>query len=388
MHAGLSRGQINAYQQLESQVVGSKEIDKLIRPDLVSFGGYAASKSPETLVGKVEVPVEDIIKLDANENPYGCSPRVNAALANYPDINIYPDSGQTELRKLLQEYTGVGSEHIVASAGSDQLIDLILRLFIEPGDEVINCVPTFAMFRFFMDLCSSTLVNVPRDENFVVRVNAVKTAITKKTKLILLATPNNPTGTIIPRQDILEILDTGLPVVVDEAYYEFSGETVAQLVGRYQNLMVLRTFSKWAGLAGLRIGYGMFPPKIAAYLLRIKEPYCVNVAAIVAVRESLEDTDYLMGRVKAIIAERERLFEELKKLGWLKPFPSQANFIFCSVLNGKASELQQKLQNKGILVRYFDQPLLRNGIRISVGKPEHTDALIRVLKELGEKVNG
>jgi len=147
--------------------------------------------------------------------------------------------------------------------------------------------------------------------------------------------------------------------------------------------MVLRTFSKWAGLAGLRVGYGLFPPKIADYLLRIKIPYNVNVVALVAVEESLKDIDYLMGTVKAIIAERDRLFNELKKLKWLRPFPSQANFLLCSVLNGKASELHQKLQDKGILVRYFDQPLLRDFVRISVGKPEHTDALIRALREIG-----
>ena len=358
-------------------------IEKLIRSDLVNFGGYAASKAPETLAGKVEVPVENIIKLDANENPYGCSPKVNQALAAYPDINIYPDAGQEELRKLLQGYTGVGMEHIVASAGSDQLIDLILRLFVVLGDEVINCIPTFAMFRFFTDLCGGTPVEVPRDENFAVRVDVVKAAITKKTKVILLATPNNPTGTIIPRQVILEILDTGLPVLVDEAYYEFTGETVAPLVGQYKNLMVLRTFSKWAGLAGLRIGYGLFPSKIAEYLLRIKEPYCVNQAALVAVRESLKDIDYLMGTVKAIVAERERLFTELEKISWLKPYPSWANFILCSVLKGKASALQQELQNRGILVRYFDQPLLKDSVRISVGKPEHTDALIKALHEIG-----
>ncbi|MFC1930720.1 histidinol-phosphate transaminase [Chloroflexota bacterium] len=368
--------------------MATEGIEKLIRPDLAGFGGYAAAKSPETLAGKVEVPVEKIIKLDANENPYGCSPRVNKALAAYPDINIYPDAGQTELRKLLQGYTGVGYEHIVASAGSDQLIDLILRLFIEPGDEVINCIPTFAMFQFFIGLCGGTPVIVPRDENFAVRVDAVKEAITKKTKLMLLATPNNPTGTIMPRRDILEVLDTGVPVVVDEAYYEFSGETVAPLINQYPNLMVLRTFSKWAGLAGLRIGYGMFPTKIADYLLRIKEPYCANVAAIVAVRESLQDKDYLMNLVKKVITERERLFEELKKLEWIKPFPSQANFIYCSVLKGKASDLQQKLQNKGILVRYFDLPLLQNSLRIGVGKPEHTDALIRTLQELEGEIDG
>jgi len=176
-------------------------------------------------------------------------------------------------------------------------------------------------------------------------------------------------------------------VVVDEAYYEFSGETVAPLISRYKNLMVLRTFSKWAGLAGMRVGYGIFPAKIAAYLLTIKPPYNVNVAALVAVQESLKDTDYLLGNVKTIITERERLFGELKKLKWLKPFPSQTNFIFCSILNGAAKELQQKLQNRGILVRYFDLPRWRDGIRISVGKPEHTDALIKTLQELGEEAN-
>ena len=188
-------------------------IDRLIRPELVNFVGYAAVTSPETLEGKVEVSVEDIIKLDGNENPYGCSPRVNQALANYPDINIYPDSTQTEIRKLLQGYTGVGAEHIVAGAGSDQLINLILCLFVSPGEEVISCVPTFAMFRFFIELCDGVPIEVLRDENFAIDVNAVKAAITRKTKIILLATPNNPTGTIMPRQDILEILDTGLPVL-------------------------------------------------------------------------------------------------------------------------------------------------------------------------------
>jgi histidinol-phosphate aminotransferase len=361
-------------------------IERKIRSELVGFGGYAASKSPETLDGKVDIPVEDIIKLDANENPYGCSPRVNQALAAYPGINIYPDSGQTELRKRLQQYTGVNMKHIVAGAGSDQLIDLIMRLFLEPGDEVINCIPTFAMFHFFIKLCSGTPVEVHRDQDFNVDVAAVKKAITRKTKMILLATPNNPTGTMMPREDILKVLDTGLPVVVDEAYYEFTGETMAPMVSRYNNLMVLRTFSKWAGLAGLRIGYGLFPVKIADYLLRIKEPYCVNVAALVAVRESLEDLDYLMSNVKTIIAERERLFSRLKEIKWIKPYPSRANFILCSVLKGGAKELQQKLEDRGILVRYFDQPLLKDCIRISVGRPEGNDILVETLKELGEEL--
>jgi len=365
------------------EVTEGDGIEKLIRPDLVTFGAYTPCKSPETLRGKVEVPVESIIKLDANENPYGCSPRISQALAAYPDLNIYPDAGQTELRKLLQGYTGIGAEHIVAGSGSDDLIELVLRLFITSGDEVITCVPTFDMFRFCTEMYRGTLVEVVRDESFTVRVEAVKAAISSKTKMVVLVNPNSPTGTITSQKDILEIIDTGLPVIVDEAYYEFSGETMVPLISQCPNLMVLRTFSKWAGLAGLRVGYGIFSPKIAEYLLTIKQPYNVNMAAQVAVRESLRDLDYLLGRVKAIVSERERLFKELQKLKWLKPYPSRANFILCSVLKGKARELQQELQNRGILVRYFDQPLLRNYIRISVGKPEHTDALIKALIELG-----
>jgi len=286
------------------------------------------------------------------------------------------------LRKLLAEYIGVDVKYIAAGSGGDQLIDLVLRLFVEQGDEVINCVPTFEMYTFFAKVCGATLVEIPRDENFAINVAAIKAAINKKTRVIFLTNPNNPSGTITPRQDILELVDTGLPVVVDEAYYEFSGETVAPLVGKYQNLMVLRTFSKWAGLAGLRVGYGIFSPKIADYILRIKPPYSVNVAAIVAVQESLKDIGYLMAGVKAIVAERERFFAELKKIEWLDPIPSQANFILCLVANGKASWIHKRLRDKGILVRYFDKPLLKDFIRISVGKPEHTDALIKALQEI------
>jgi histidinol-phosphate aminotransferase len=275
-------------------------------------------------------------------------------------------------------------EHIVASAGSDQLIDLLMRLFVAKGDEVINCIPTFAMFQFFINLVAGTTVNVLRDENFMVDVKAVKKAITPRTKLILLATPNNPTGTIMPKKDILEVLDFGIPTLVDEAYFEFTGETVAPLVGKYKNLMVLRTFSKWAGLAGLRIGYGMFPVEIANILLKIKEPYCVNVLAQLAAIESVKDRDYLMDKVRIISSERDRLFDMLQKTGWINPYPSKANFILCAVLKGKAKDVQQKLEENGILVRYFDTPLLKDSLRISVGKPEENDALIKTLDRIGE----
>lgn len=361
---------------------GKDSIKQNIRPDLVTFGGYSARISPDTLEGKVEVPVDTIIKLDANENPYGCSPAVSKALALYDEYNIYPDDGQTRLRKLLAGYCGVDEKYIVAGGGSNQLIDLILRLFLNRDEEVINCIPTFGIYKFSTDLCGGKLVEVQRNDNFDIDVSAIQAAVTDRTKVIFLANPNNPTGNIISEADIRKILDTDAVVVVDEAYYEFSRQTVVPLVEEYGNLIVLRTFSKWAGLAGLRVGYGMFPPEIADYILKIKIPYNVNVAAAVAVEESLRDIDYLQSTVQKLIDERERLFTELEKISWLKPYPSQANFILCKVEKGNALQLRQKLQEKGILIRYYDDTLLHDYVRISVGKPEHTDALMNVLRQI------
>ena len=358
-------------------------IEKLIRKELLSFGGYSAATSPETLEGKIDVATEDIIKIDANENPYGCSPRVNKALARYKQFNIYPDDGQEKLRAMLAGYADVDAKYIVAGNGSNQLIDLLIRLLVNKGDEVINCTPTFGIYSFSTKLCNGTLVDVPRYDDFNIDIAGLKSAINKKTKLIFVTNPNNPTGNLTPKKDIIELLDTGVPVVVDEAYYEFSRQTILPLVAKYENLIVLRTFSKWAGLAGLRVGYGIFPPEIADFILRIKIPYNVNVAALVAVAESLKDVDYLMASVQKLIDERKRLLTRLQKIDWLTVYPSQSNFILCRMRGIDAKELHKKLQEKGILVRYFDQPRIKDCIRFSVGKPEHTDALIKTLRKIG-----
>jgi len=362
---------------------GSEQgIEKYIRSHLKDFTGYSASISPDTLAGKIEVPESDIIKLNANENPYGCSPRVLKALSDGSRFSIYPDDGQQELRRLLAGYAGAPAERIVAGHGSNTLIDMLVRLFVGPGDEVINCVPTFDIYRFSTGICGGTVVNIPRDENFTVDVPGVISAITANTRIIFLASPNNPTGNAIPRDDVIKIAEAGVPLALDEAYYEFYDETLVPLTAQYPNLIVLRSFSKWAGLAGLRIGYGIFPLRIVDYLMAIKIPHNVSVVAEVAVRESLSDLAYLLERVRDIVAERERLYQELQAIDWLKPFPSQANFIFCNVLQGNAREVFLKLQQKGILVRYFEIPLLENSIRITVGKPEHTDALLNALREI------
>jgi len=374
---------------------------ELVRPELIAMKSYTPIEPVEILSQRAKLPQERIIKLDGNENPYGCSPRVYQALANYPYYHIYPDPGQRELRQALEKYTGISQEHIVCGSGSDELIDLILRLFLAPGDEVINCSPTFGMYPFSTDVCGGKVVDIPRNEHFALDIAGIKGALNKRTKVIFIASPNNPTGNTVTKQEITELVSTGRIVVVDEAYSEFSNVTMIDLVSSYPNFMVLHTFSKWAGLAGLRIGYGVFPVEIAEYLMKIKQPYNINVAAQAAVLASLADVDYLRGNVARIIAERERLFGKLKELGWLEPYPSRANFILCSLEchsegekrpknltqgrpseESRAKEIWRQLRQKGIFIRYFDTPRLKNCLRISVGKPADTDALIEALKTL------
>ncbi len=357
-------------------------IEKLIRPELVTMKGYVPIEPTEVLSQRVELPLNEVIKLDGNENPYGCSPKVYQALANYSYYHNYPDPEQSELRKALEKYTGLGRQHIVCGTGSDELIDLILRLFLKPRDEVINCPPTFGMYSFSTDVCGGRVVDVPRTEDFTLDMAGIKKALTSRTKVIFVASPNNPTGDTATEKEIIELVGTGKIVVVDEAYFEFSNVTVANLVPSYPNLIVLRTFSKWAGLAGLRIGYGFFPMEIADYLMKVKLPYNANTAAQIAVLASLADIDYLRANVAKIVMERERLFDKLKELGWLRPYPSSANFILCSLPTGEAKGIWQQLQKKGIFVRYFDDLGLKDCLRISVGKPEDTDALVNALKEV------
>jgi histidinol-phosphate aminotransferase len=359
---------------------GNGDIERLIRGDLQRLKAYQPIEPPEVLGERAGI--SEVIKLDGNENPYGCSPGVSRALADCQRYHIYPDPEQREVRRALSAYVGIDTKHIVAGAGSDELIDLILRLFIEPGDEVINCPPTFGMYPFCTQVCGGSIADVPRDESYAVDISGIKKAVNDRTKVIFIASPNNPSGNLTPEGDILELLATGRVVVIDEAYYEFSGATLAPDVTEHDNLIVLRSLSKWAGLAGLRIGYGVFPDAIAEKILTIKQPYNINVAAQVALLASLADIDYLQGTVKKILSERERLFKELSALDSLKPFPTQSNFILCEVIKGEAKTIHNSLQQKGIFIRYFDSPRLQNWLRISVGRPEQTDALIAALKQI------
>ncbi len=357
----------------------------LIRAHIRAMPPYEPILPFEVLSQQLGRPPEAIIKLDANENPYGMLPAIRQALADMPYGHIYPDPESRALRSALARYHGLPEENILAGAGADELIDLILRLVINPGDVILNCPPTFGMYAFDGDLNGARVVNVMRHPDFRLDVEGIERAVREhRPKVLFLASPNNPDGSLTPRETILRLLALPVLVVVDEAYLEFAeAPSLISDVPHRSNLIVLRTFSKWAGLAGLRVGFGVFPETLMAHLWKIKQPYNVSVAAATAAIAALEHAAELMETVRKIIAERERLYALLQTIPWLQPYPSRSNFLLCRVLDRDAAALKRELAARGILVRYFDKPGLQDCIRISVGKPEHTDALMKALTSLG-----
>lgn len=366
--------------------MASDKLTRLLRPDISTFQGYTPVEPFERLSEKLGIPLDQIVKLDANENPYGCSPRAQNAVAEFNRYHIYPDSYGVELCEALERFLGVSRTQIALGNGSDELLDFLCRLLVSPGDKVVTAVPTFPMYRFNTASFGGQIVEVPRDENFEVQLEPLLAAIDDRTKMVMLATPNNPTGNPIAPEHVRRLLETGAVVVVDEAYAEFAGFSYASWAKDYENIVVLRTFSKWAALAGLRVGYGVFHPNLIQHFWRIKPPYNVNVAAQAAAVASLADVDYLMGNVRRIVAERERLSGELKKLPYLQVYPSAANYIYIKFLRGDALAVKKALEKRGVFVRYYDEAYLRGGFRITVGKPEHSEALLAGMAEITKRM--
>jgi histidinol-phosphate aminotransferase len=359
---------------------------RLARRDLVEMPGYEPIEPLDVLARRLGIPEDRIAKLDGNENPYGPSPKVREALARFPYYHIYPDPEQRQVREAIAEYVGASPEQIVVGNGSDELLDLTGRLFLSRGDKAVNAPPTFGIYEFVIRTYGADVEEAPRREDFALDVDAAARALAAGARLMFLASPNNPTGNAVSRQELERLLSDGTAVVVDEAYAEFAGESFAPLVGEHDNLIVMRTFSKWAGLAGLRAGYGVFPPAVAETIRKIKMPYNMNVAAQAAVLASLEDRAGLSDNVKMIVSERERMAKALAGFPWLRVHPSRANFLLCGVRGLPPTELQARLRARAVLVRYFDSPGVRDCLRISVGRPKDTDRLVEALSEIGAAV--
>jgi histidinol-phosphate aminotransferase len=381
------------------------DVESLISPHLREMQPYTPIVPFEVLSRRLGRKPEDIVKLDANENPYGPSPRALAAIAQASTLHIYPDPDQTLLREAISDYISVPMEHILCGAGGDEIIDLIGRAFIQPGDAIIDLPPTFGMYRWEADVVNAQYVKVPRREDFSVDVEAIERLVIgnwrldraqsqiTNYKLLFLTSPNNPDGSTICDEQLKRLLALPLVVVLDEAYIDFSSQpSRASWVLQHDNLIVLRTFSKLAGMAGLRVGYGVFPLPVIKHLWKIKQPYTPNVAGAVAAIAALSDRDYLRDNVHKLIAERGRMGELLSEFDWLQPLPSESNFILCRItedLRGLGDpgglvpigkQVKIALEQHGVLVRWFDKDGLRDCIRISVGRPDQTDKLIEVLR--------
>ncbi|HJR81720.1 MAG TPA: aminotransferase class I/II-fold pyridoxal phosphate-dependent enzyme, partial [Anaerolineales bacterium] len=247
----------------------------------------------------------------------------------------------------------------------------------------------FGMYSFDAELNAACVIEVPRKEDFSLDLDAICKAVeVHQPKILFVAMPNNPDGSLLDKKTIDQLLGLPLLVVLDEAYIEFAGENLGAGLSRIrevplrENLVVLRTFSKWAGLAGLRVGYGAFPSWLTPTLWKSKQPYNVNVAGSIAAQISLEHVNELISVVEQLIAERTRLFAALQEIPYLEPYPTQSNFILCQVHGRDAFDLKRRLaEGYGIFIRYFNKPGLRDHIRISVGRPQDTDALLDALNQ-------
>ena len=372
------------------------DLDAALRPALRGMDGYEPIEPPEEAAVRYGVAPGDVVKIDGNENPYGPSPRARKALMGGPggyEAHRYPDPEQRRLRAALAARHDVPETCIVAGAGADELIDLVFRVFVDPGDRVVIASPTFGMYAFGSKLSGATLVDAPRREaDWSLDADALVDAAAGA-KVVFVPSPNNPTGGLLPDEVCDRLLASGALLVVDEAYIEFAhGESLVALAAEGDApLIVLRTFSKWAGLAGVRVGYGVMPAPVAAAFMQWKQPYGVSVVAEAAALAALEDSALLDERACEIAGERERLAEALRDGGWLEPAPSQANFLLCRMsdrLGGDGAGLREALARRGVFVRFFSDPRLRRHVRISTGTPADTDRVLAALDEAGREPEG
>ena len=368
------------------------DVESLIAAHVRGMQPYVPIVPLDVLSKRLGLPKERIVKLDANENPYGTSPRALEAVVASRELHIYPDPDQTALRDALSAFVGVPAEHILCGAGGDEVIDLVGRAFVEPGQFIVDLPPTFGMYKWEADVLEAQYVSVPRRRDFSIDIDAVEGTVRAleasglPPKLLFVTNPNNPDGSVTAHQDLLRLLDLPVVVVVDEAYIDFSQQpSLAPLVPERGNLIVLRTFSKLAGMAGMRVGYGVFPLPVIKHLWKVKQPYTPNVAGSLMAIAAMQDREWLDHSVRALTAERQRMSDALRALGWIEPLPSETNFVLCRIREGReAKAVKQAIERQGVLVRYFDKDGLRDCLRISVGKPEHTDALIAALTRVGQ----
>jgi histidinol-phosphate aminotransferase len=355
---------------LVSQSVASRttfDPAKLVRTAIHHLPLYAREDPP------VEKPAR-IVRLDWNESPYGPSPRALEALAAVATHNRYPEFDAWALRDAIGRYAGVPADRIVAGAGLDNVLETLMLLLIEHGDRVVISEPTFMVYQLLVRGHGGEVVNVPLNRNFQLDVQGILEAVDDRTKLIMICNPNNPTGNLLAPEAI-ETIVANAPclVAIDEAYAEFAGGSYRELMDEYPNLAVLRTLSKFAGLAGMRVGYGIFPESLMPYLMRVMPGFCnVSAAASAAAIAALADDDYNQATIARIVADREMLGERLRQIPGVDPQPSATNFLLVRLPVTDAEPVVRELANRGVYVRHFGNPAfgIADCLRVSIGTPE------------------
>ncbi len=342
---------------------------------------YPLSKSPED--------EEDYIKLCSNENPFGPPSQVIEAIKREAkNVDRYPEPTSVELKEAIGEYIDVNPIRICVGNGSDEVLDLICKATMNPGDETLIPIPTFSQYEL---ACRINALNPNFFELEGFRWNAEKLLkVIDNYRTVFVCRPNNPTGNSLDEEGLKNLLETGKMIVVDEAYGDFSEDTVVDWVEDYENLMVLRTFSKIFGLAGLRVGYGVGNEEIIRAVERVRSPFNVNRLAQKAAIAALDDENFIEESRKVILNERKYLQVELEKLGF-EILPSDANFIMASPapFGMSARDVSNYLFREGILIRNLSgfRGIDGEWVRISVGRPDQNRQLIKTLEELKEIEN-
>ncbi len=347
-------------------------IEELLRTEIRSFVPYNANQQPYK------------IKLDANESPFNLPTAVRKKLADYilenPQLNLYPDTDSVQLREALGGYWKVDKENIIVGTGSDQLIQVIANVFLEKGDKVLYPAPSFGMYKDSCIIAGGKAVEyiLDQDNNFSYSADKIIQAYEEEQpKIIYICSPNNPTGNLMPQDEIMKVLKACKKsiVVVDEAYADFSGTTVIPYIEEYDNLLILRTFSKAFGLAGIRCGYSIASEKLTRAVNLARPPYNISSLSQYAATLVLSNIDEIQNNIKYLVDERERVFSKLAGIEGLKVYGSAANFILIKVQNSK--DVYTKLCEKGIFIRAFgSSPLLTDCMRITIGTHEQNSALL------------
>jgi len=323
------------------------------------------------------------LRLDFNENPIGCSPAVRRALAKLSaaSISAYPE--QETARRKAARYFGVRPEELLLTNGTDEALSLVVNTFVESGDRVLFVEPTYAMYRFYSELAGARVIAPRYDAEMRFPWNDVLAELRKSPRVFFLPNPNSPTGNLLSQGELQRILKAArrTMVVIDEAYFEFSGVTVIPWIRRHKNLIVTRTFSKTAGMAGLRLGCIFANPELAATMRKAQSPYPVNVAALAAAEAAMRDRGFLARTVREVRRGRRTLEHGLARLG-VKSFPSAGNFLLVH-FGARSKQIVAALERKGILIRDRSSDFGGEGyVRITLGTLAQTGRLLRELENI------